>query len=181
MEEEEDEEIPLIPDELSEGGSDTADDGKTDADTPVTQAHLPSSFGMSFCVDGEAKSIKVSAHWGQYKREKREDQTDYKGNTLLVWKRYLRGGSIEVPLKDGPIKAKAPDPAVPRHLRSGADSQAEHPLRRHAVSRQRSRRTAAQGRVPHLPAEARGQWRRWCRRSSANAPRSARTTISKNG
>ncbi len=47
VDEEEDEEIPLIPDELSEGGSDTADDGKTDADTPVTQAHLPSSFGMS--------------------------------------------------------------------------------------------------------------------------------------
>ena len=68
VDEEEDEEIPLIPDELSEGGSDTADDGKTDADTPVTQAHLPSSFGMSFCVYGEAKAIKVNAHWGQYKR-----------------------------------------------------------------------------------------------------------------
>ena len=111
--EEEDEEIPLIPDELSEGGSDTADDGKTDVDTPVTQAHLPSSFGMSFCVDGEATSIKVSAHWGQYKREKRVDQTDYKGNTLLVWKRYTRGGSIEVPLKNGPIKVQAPDPEFP--------------------------------------------------------------------
>lgn len=72
VDDEEDEEIPLIPDERSEGGSDTADDGKTDADTPVTQAHLPSSFGMSFCVDGEAKSIQVSASWGQYKREKRE-------------------------------------------------------------------------------------------------------------
>src|ERR1700722_9932412 len=80
VDEEEDEEIPLIPDELSEGGSDTADDGKTDADTPVTQAHLPSSFGMTFCVDGEVKSIQVNASWGQYKREKREGQTDYKGN-----------------------------------------------------------------------------------------------------
>src|SRR5262245_1800583 len=67
-EEDEDEEIPLIPDELSEGGSDTADDGTTDADIPVVQAHLPSSFGMSFCVDSEVKVIKVSASWGQYKR-----------------------------------------------------------------------------------------------------------------
>ena len=113
VDEEEDEDIPLIPDELSEGGSDTADDGKTDADTPVTQAHLPSSFGMSFCVDGEANSIKVNATWGQYKREKREGQTDYKGNTLLVWKRYGRGGSIDVPMKNGPIKPKAPDPEFP--------------------------------------------------------------------
>jgi hypothetical protein len=110
VDEEEDEEVPLIPDELSEGGSDTADDGKTDADTPITQAHLPSSFGMSFCVDGEAKSIKVSATWGQYKREKREDLQDRKGNPLKVWQRYTRGGSISILLKDGPVKVKAPDP-----------------------------------------------------------------------
>ena len=113
VEEEEDEEIPLIPDELSEGGSDTADDGKTDADTPVTQAHLPSSFGMTFCVDGDAKSIQVNASWGQYKREKREGQTDYKGNMLRVWKRYARGGNFTVPLKNGALKAKAPDPQFP--------------------------------------------------------------------
>src|SRR5947208_2414625 len=48
---EDDEDTPLIPDELSEGGSDTADDGTTDADTPVAQAFLPSSFGLTFCVD----------------------------------------------------------------------------------------------------------------------------------
>jgi hypothetical protein len=113
VDEEDDEEIPYIPDELSEGGSDTADDGKTDTDTPVVQAHLPSSFGLSFCVDGEAKAIKASATWGQYKREKRDDKQDYKGNTLKVWKRYTRGGSITIPLKDGPIKAKAPDPQFP--------------------------------------------------------------------
>ena len=113
VDEEEDEEIPMIPDELSEGGSDTADDGKTDSDTPVTQTYLPSSFGMTLCVDGEAKLIKVRAAWGQYKREKREDQSDYRGHALLLWKRYPRGGSIEVPLKDGPIRPKAPDPAFP--------------------------------------------------------------------
>ena len=112
-EEDEDEEIPLIPDELSEGGKDTSDDGKTDVDTPVAQAHLPSSYGMSFCVDGEAKTIKASATWGQYKREKRDDQQDYKGNLLKVWKRYTRGGTVSIPLKDGPIKAKSPDPQFP--------------------------------------------------------------------
>lgn len=113
VQEDDDEEIPHIPDELSEGGRDTADDGKTDADTPVSVAHLPSSIGMTFCVEAEAKSIKVSASWGQYKREKREDQTDHRGNTLRVWKRYVRGGSIQVPLRDGAIKAKSPDPEFP--------------------------------------------------------------------
>lgn len=113
MDEEEEEEIPSIPDELSDGGSDSTDDGKTDTDTPVSVAHLPSSFGMTFCVDADAKSILVSGSWGHYKREKREDQTDHHGKTLLVWKRYPRGGSIEVRLKEGPIKAIAPDPKFP--------------------------------------------------------------------
>ena len=74
--EDDDDDLPHIPDELSEGGIDTSDDGKTDADIPVAQAYLPSSFGMSFCVDAEAKSIKASASWGQYKRETREEQID---------------------------------------------------------------------------------------------------------
>lgn len=113
VDEEDDEEIPLIPDELSEGGRDTTDDGTTDADIPVAQAYLPSSFGMSFCVDAEVTAIKVNATWGQYKREKREEQTDSKGNPLKVWKRYTRGGSSTIPLEDGPIKSTAPDPDFP--------------------------------------------------------------------
>ena len=113
VDEEEDEEVPLIPDELSEGGKDSTDDGKTDTDTPVTMAYLPSSVGMSFSVEGETASVKVSATWGQYKREKREGQTDHRGNTLMVWKRYTRGGSIEVPMKDGQITHLAPDPEFP--------------------------------------------------------------------
>src|SRR3954466_12634823 len=63
---EEDEDTPLIPDELSEGGSDSADDGTTDADIPVAQAFLPSSFGLTFCVDADEPSIRVFAAWGQY-------------------------------------------------------------------------------------------------------------------
>ena len=113
VEEEEDDDIPLIPDELSEGGSDTADDGKTDTDTPVNVSFLPSSFGLTFSVDGETKSININATWGQYKREKRQDQTDHKGKTLLVWKRYERGGNLELPLVDGAINPMAPDHAFP--------------------------------------------------------------------
>lgn len=111
--EEDEDEFPIIPDELSEGGSDTADDGKTDADIPLNVAYLPSSIGMSFCVEAEAKSFRVEATWGQYKREKREDQVDHHGNTLKVWQRYPRGGSIDVSLADGPFKAAAPDPEFP--------------------------------------------------------------------
>jgi hypothetical protein len=118
-ENEEEEENPIIPDELPEGGSDTADDGTTDANIPVVQAHLPSSLGMSFCVDGEAKAIKVTATWGHYKREKKDEQFDRKGNPLRVWKRYPRGDSITIPLKDGKIEPTAPDPRFPDIIISG--------------------------------------------------------------
>lgn len=108
--EEEDEETPLIPDELAEGGSDTVDDGTTDKDVPVPAGHLPSSIGMTFCVDADAKAIRVSAFWGQYKREVREDRIDERtGKPIRVWQRYKRGGVIEVPLKNEAIKPKAPD------------------------------------------------------------------------
>ena len=110
---EEEDEFPLIPDELSEGGSDSADDGTTDADVLVSQAHLPSSIGLSFCVESDAKTITVSASWGQYKREKREDREDYQGKTLKVWQRYPRGGGITLPITEGTIKPKSPDPEFP--------------------------------------------------------------------
>lgn len=110
---EEEDEFPLIPDELSEGGSDSADDGTTDADVLVSQAHLPSSIGFSFCVESDAKTITVSASWGQYKREKREEREDYQGKTLKVWQRYPRGGSITLPITEGTIKPKSPDPELP--------------------------------------------------------------------
>jgi hypothetical protein len=98
-EDEEDEETPLLPDELSEGGSDTPDDGATDKDVPIVQARLPSSFGFTFCVDKSAKALKVEARWGQYKREKKSDQIDEKtGRPKLVWKRYQRSGTVTLKL-----------------------------------------------------------------------------------
>jgi hypothetical protein len=105
-----DEDTPLIPDELAEGGRDTADDGSTDRDVPVPAGHLPSSVGMTFSVDDQATAIKVSAFWGQYKREVREEQIDDRtGKPIRVWQRYNRGGMKEIPLTNGPIKATAPD------------------------------------------------------------------------
>lgn len=111
---EEDEETPLIPDELAEGGSDTPDDGSTDQDVPVPSGHLPSSFGMTFAVEGDVKTIKVSAFWGEYKREVREERIDERtGRPIRVWQRYNRGGVKEIPLNDEPIKATAPDTQCP--------------------------------------------------------------------
>lgn len=109
-EDEEDKEVPLIPDELAEGGSDSRDDGTTDQDVPLATGHLPYSIGMTFCVDADATSLKVSASWGQYKREVREEQIDERtGKPIRVWQRYPRGGVREIQLAPGSIKPLAPD------------------------------------------------------------------------
>lgn len=102
---EDEEDTPSIPDELSEGGADTPDDGTADTDVPVAVAHYPSSFGMTFCVDAQAQSLRVEAVWGQYLRETKEEQIDERtGKPKRVWQRYPRAGAVEVPLKDGPLK-----------------------------------------------------------------------------
>jgi len=111
---EEDEDIPLIPDELSAGGTDTADDGHSDVDVPVARASLPSSFGLTFCVEKPTKSIRVEAVWGQYKREAKPDLIDERtGRPKRIWKRHQRGGAVEVSLKHGPVEPVAVDSSFP--------------------------------------------------------------------
>ncbi|QDU88400.1 hypothetical protein Pla175_17760 [Pirellulimonas nuda] len=107
-EDEDDFETPLIPDELAAGGSDNAQDGVTDRDVPAASGFLPSSIGLTFSVEGETEALRVSVEWGQYRREKREEQQPPR-----IWKRYPRGGSIELKLAAGSIKPQAPDPEFP--------------------------------------------------------------------
>ncbi len=113
-EEDEEEDEPVAPDELSEGGKDTSEEGTTDSNVSVSAAVFPSSLGMTFVVDGVATGIPVRAAWGHYKREKREDQTDSKtGQALRFWKRYPRGGSFELALREGLVHPVAPDKDFP--------------------------------------------------------------------
>ncbi len=109
-EDEGEEDVPVIPDELSEGGADSIDDGKTDKDVPVAYARFPSSFGITFCVAGDALAIRVEAEWGQYLKEEEEDKD---GKPVRFWKRYPRGGTLDIKLKTGEIKRQSSDPEIP--------------------------------------------------------------------
>lgn len=119
----EDEETPAIPDELAEGGDDSIDDGTTDQDVPVQQAQFPSSFGLTFCVGCDVKELAVEATWGQYLKEKKENQVNPRtGSPLWVWKRHARGGCVIVPLKNDfirpiPLDEDSPDVYVQGRVR----------------------------------------------------------------
>src|SRR5580704_9968193 len=56
-------------DELPQGGSGSPEDGTTDYTSPTTKTMAPSSFGLTFCLDLEAKSLQVTARWGHYRRD----------------------------------------------------------------------------------------------------------------
>ncbi len=82
----EDEEIPLIPDELSEGGSDPLD-------------------------DGTIKSVKVTEDWGHHKLENLENRDDHKGNAPKIWQRHHKSGTVSMAFKEGTLRFTISEPA----------------------------------------------------------------------
>ena len=100
-------------DELPQGGPGTVEEGTTDYTAPTVKTMFPSSFGMTFCLDLDAKEIKVTARWGHYAREHSETLTTPTGDKKLVWKRSQREGvSKPIPVQPGRLKW-TPDPEFP--------------------------------------------------------------------
>lgn len=94
-------------DELALGGRDTTQDGTTDqsASQDHAKALIPSSIGMTFSLNLEAKELQLSAGWGQYVKQPSEYLVSEKtGNPRRVWKRQPRGGKQLLSLVEGPIQ-----------------------------------------------------------------------------
>jgi hypothetical protein len=43
-------------------------DSSDEIDAASNQSLVPSSLGMTFCVDGDAERIEIEARWGRYER-----------------------------------------------------------------------------------------------------------------
>ena len=106
------------------GKVDAEADAHDEIDTSNNQSLVPSSFGMTFCVEPGAKEIQVAANWGSYERvlndeheitKKRKDrQTGAEEEVKArVWRRIPFGGSKKLQLKDGVINPIVPDNAQP--------------------------------------------------------------------
>lgn len=93
-----------VDEDLALGGQDSVEDGATDTSIPAAHTMMPSSFGMTFSVDGQAKAIKISASWGQYDKVKSESITTEHGNPKSIWRRRpIKGKSTAIKLKEGQI------------------------------------------------------------------------------
>ncbi|MCT7953079.1 DISARM system helicase DrmA [Ancylothrix sp. C2] len=108
-------------DELAVAGSGTAEEGTTENSIPPAEKMFPSSMGMTFCVDGTAKAIKIKAGWGQYERIASETIFKEDGKSpKTVWKRTpISGVSNPILLKAGNIPAWIIHPDYEKVIVSG--------------------------------------------------------------
>lgn len=86
-------------------------DSADEIDAASNQSLVPSSLGMTFCVDGETDRIEIEARWGRYERVPNEEHelTKSNGQKAKVWQRIPCGGKIVLPLTEGLIPHQAPD------------------------------------------------------------------------
>ena len=121
-ENEEDGDTELLDGEdLALGGSDSPQEGTTDQSAAQEKVLIPSSFGLTMCVDLDTTSLQVTASWGHYLKESSEFLLSEKtGNPKRVWKRHPRGGEPHTfPLFEGPIPPIIADPTCPEVLIQG--------------------------------------------------------------
>lgn len=108
--------------ETATGRVEPESDAADEIDAASNQSLVPSSLGLTFCVDGDADRIEVEARWGRYERTddheifrtRRNRETGAEEHVKAkVWQRISCGGTLILPLKEGRIPHQAPDPTYP--------------------------------------------------------------------
>jgi hypothetical protein len=113
-------EKPTVDSPTVGGGGET--EGADEVDAASNQSLVPSSLGLTFCVDGDVERIEIEALWGCYERLGNEDHEQAKpnGQKAKVWQRIPCGGTVVLPLTEGVLKPQAPDPNRPEILVQGS-------------------------------------------------------------
>lgn len=106
-------------DDLSQGSDDGGDDGAPEPATLLSQSIVPSSFGLTFCVDANCDTLEVEAFWGHYRRLESETEVTASGKGRTVWKRRPGGGTKSISARPGQIEQFAPDAEQPNVLVRG--------------------------------------------------------------
>jgi len=106
--------------ELPTGGTNDVEDGGQEIDVSTNQSLVPSSFGLTVCVDGETKSLEVEARWGRYERGESEEKINEEtGKPLRAWKRIPSGGKVVLALNEGAIEPTVVDSECPEVVVQG--------------------------------------------------------------
>lgn len=106
----------LLPGEefaAANGTPDPDDDSGQEIEASKNQSVVPSSLGMTFCIDASEETLVLEARWGRYVRTMSEEQQSENGKSLRAWKRVPSGGKLSLSLEEGQIRPIAPDSACP--------------------------------------------------------------------
>ncbi|WP_316227964.1 DISARM system helicase DrmA [Bradyrhizobium sp. SZCCHNR3015] len=115
--------------ESASGRIDPEADAADEIEAASNQSLVPSSFGFTFCIDGQVDKIEVEARWGRYVRvyehehrkkvnrklkdaEGRVTGTEQAEVPLKVWERVPCGGVKTIDIREGAIAHR---PADDRH------------------------------------------------------------------
>jgi hypothetical protein len=101
------------------GAADSDDDATPAVDASKNQSVVPSSLGLTVCVDAAVETLDLDVRWGRYVRTISEEQTTEDGKPLRAWKRIPSGGRLSLPMKEGRIEPVAPDPECLRVVVQG--------------------------------------------------------------
>ena len=101
------------------------EEASDEVDVGKQESLIPSSIGLTFCIDGEATSISAKVSWGRYERfydhefykERKNKETGEteQGQKLKVWQRIPSGGSARINIQPGniaPIRIDSENPNV---------------------------------------------------------------------
>ncbi|MFK9880975.1 helicase, partial [Klebsiella pneumoniae] len=97
-------------------------------DAASNQSLVPSSLGMTFCVNGDIDQIELEARWGRYERSndheiyrirKNKDTGVEEQTKVKVWQRFPSGGKITLSLIEGTIPPQVVDSTCPDVLVQG--------------------------------------------------------------
>ncbi|MDO5103955.1 MAG: DISARM system helicase DrmA, partial [Lautropia sp.] len=97
-------------------------DAGDEIDAASNQSLVPSSFGMTFCVDGDVERIEVEVRWGRYERiddheifrtRKNKETGAEELIKAKVWQRIPCGGRLKLRLTEGGISRQIPDERYP--------------------------------------------------------------------
>ena len=112
--------------ESASGQVDPEADAADEIEAASNQSLVPSSFGFTFCIDGQIDKIEVEASWGRYERvyehehrkkvkrklkdaEGRVTGTEQAEMPLKVWERVPCGGVKTIDIREGAISHRPAD------------------------------------------------------------------------
>jgi hypothetical protein len=106
---------PEEDDDFVPAGEESIEEGSVDPGANGPESMFPSSFGMTFTVDSQARALRITANWGRYERVASETARRHDtGEPLRAWKSRPMGGQpVEVPLGEGPIGPFVADSGQP--------------------------------------------------------------------